>query len=590
MAAPIPSVDVTPATSGKLPFGVFFDATGTTTDLTNDFRDPFYMWNFGDSDAGSWDNGANTSQSKNFATGAIASHVYENAGTYTWTLIVYDGTTAVSYSDTITVSDWANDSNTICVGNVLPVAGVGGVPSNATCVASSDFYDALSTYLADGKRVLFNRGDTFTQDTEFQFGTITGAYVGAYGSGAKPLIDKATGIFVFRFASTASDIKIVDLQAAGQGITDLRYLINQDNTGTASDVVILRCDVTYMGLTTTQDGTNGFFTNYFMQDCTASQTTGNVTYFRGIKSAIMGGNFGPYAVGSVAEHIIRVQQAKKMVIANNTMTQPGIGSGGKHCLTIRAKTYVTTDDDTQYILATGNKLDAGTTSQQISTVSPSADSQDEHIYDVILERNWYVYGAVAQLGLKISAVRVTVRNNIFQMSGGADPTGINVYNENINWSGQGGTDNFPTPTDNWFLNNTIYSSDSTTAIGITIGNFNGWDNGVTNTVVGNNLYYTPLDASPDFLFESAGKSTGTTGAAGTNGNSSDVQGNTDPFVTAPTTPLTFVVSASAYAADGGVAQFPAQQSDFFNAFDKSGDNRMGAIVQNGEQQIKGVAA
>jgi len=589
MAAPIPDVGITPADTGKLPFGVFFDATGTTTDLTNDFRDPFYMWNFGDASAGSWDNGANTSQSKNFAIGGIAAHVYETAGDYNWSMLCYDGTNAVITTGTVTVTDWANDSNTICVGNVLPLAGVGGVPSNAACLQSSDFDAALTTALSgNDKRVLFKRGDSFTSGTQFSAAALTGIYVGAYGSGEKPIVNCTANVDVFDFSSSATGWRMVDLDVRGTGDGDNGLLIDRGTSATNGNIVVLRVDVSDRLMIGTQGGPTAPYNNLFVVDSSCVRWyDGNVMFLGAAKSAILGNIFGPIGGPSPAEHVLRIQHGVKCVVSNNTMTTPSLD---KHVFTLRARTYVTSADDTQYIIVSGNKLIAGPNCSQIATVSPSADSQDEHIYDVILERNWFVYGASAQLGLKISAVRVTVRNNIFNMSGGSSPTGINVYNENINWSGQGGTDNFPTPTDNWFLNNTIYSSDSTTAIGITIGNFNGWDNGVTNTVVGNNLYYTPLDASPDFLFESAGKSTGTTGAAGTNGNSSDVQGNTDPFVTAPTTPLTFVVSASAYAADGGVAQFPAQQSDFFNAFDKSGDNRMGAIVQNGEQQIKGVAA
>src|SRR6185369_7905627 len=76
-----PTISCTPSrTTGTAPLGVLMDCTGTTdADTTKPFHDLYYTHTFGDLSAGAWSYGANTSLSKNFATGPVAAHVYETA-------------------------------------------------------------------------------------------------------------------------------------------------------------------------------------------------------------------------------------------------------------------------------------------------------------------------------------------------------------------------------------------------------------------------------------------------------------------------------------------------------------------------------
>jgi len=190
MAAPIASV-VPSRTSGVAPLAVFFDATGTTDAVTTrPFHDLFYMWNFGDSDAGTWSAGSNTSFSKNFATNAVAAHVYDTPGTYTWTMLVWDGTNVDTETGTITVSDpdtvYAG-TNTICVstsGNFT------GAPAGCVQVTDSDFDVNLDTYIGTTKRVLFRRGETFVSSASVSIADNGPWTIGAFGSGsAKAIVD-----------------------------------------------------------------------------------------------------------------------------------------------------------------------------------------------------------------------------------------------------------------------------------------------------------------------------------------------------------------------------------------------------------------
>ena len=131
-------------TSGVAPLYVNFDATGTTSTLITD-ADPnvqrarrnqelFYAHDFGDTGAGTWANGVQSSglTSKNAGYGPVTGHVFETPGTYTVTSVITDGVNSETVTNTITVQDpntvYAGAA-TICIshsGNFT------GAPSGAT--------------------------------------------------------------------------------------------------------------------------------------------------------------------------------------------------------------------------------------------------------------------------------------------------------------------------------------------------------------------------------------------------------------------------------------------------------------------------
>jgi len=568
-----PTANVTPSrTSGVAPLGVVFDATGTTdADVASPFRDLLYLWNFGDSEAGTWEYGANTAQSKNFATGAVAAHVYETPGTYTWTCVVWDGTTADVETGTVTVTDpdtVFSTTNTVVVSNGTDFT---GKPAGAQEVPSTTDFDAtLATYAGSGKRVLFKRGDTFVSSATGNLSAAGAMTVGAWGSGDLPIINATNIAGVININNTAvNDLRVMDLDIRGNGATD---------TGTAVLVGAAAIDnVTLLRLTVSEIGkgmvvtAGGVPTGFVVQDCNVYNwyaSGGNGWFGKLFTSALMGNNFGPIGGGS-AEHVVRIGQGVKVAVTNNNLQG---AAAKKHNLTLRADTHVTTAEDTQYVVISDNKF-FGDSATEIVHIRPSADSVREDIYDVIAERNWIINGSLGATGVIITASRVTVRNNIFDMSNRNSTVSVSISMDN--------TAGIPTPDDNRIYNNTIYSAfEGTTIAGVII------DTEPTATVVVNNLAYAPNTASGDMI-----SGTGTSpGAMTNNSTDGDITGTDPQFVGPLTSAIGFTVSAASYAANGGTASFPAQQSDFFNAFDKSGDNRMGAIVQNGEQQIKGVAA
>ena len=197
----------TSRTTGVAPLSVFFDATATTSALTTKpFHKLQYTWDFGDP-AGSpvsgttWANGSTPGvSSRNAATGAVAGHVYENVGTFTPKLTVYDG--LASYPVTlpsITVTDPATvfSANTICIAATsTPIAGSNGCPTGATVLQQSAFDTAMKTATGSNgcgtgvicKRILFKRGDSFSQSATFNLYINGPGVIGSYGTGAIPVV------------------------------------------------------------------------------------------------------------------------------------------------------------------------------------------------------------------------------------------------------------------------------------------------------------------------------------------------------------------------------------------------------------------
>lgn len=567
---------VSSSASGTAPHCVFFDASAAAdADLGNKaFMGLIGTWTFGDANAGAWTYGANAGQSKNFAFGLVAAHCYETAGTYTASLSISNGTTTIrptAVTITVAAADttWTGTA-TMCIANgTLPVAGSGGCPTGANVRQGTGDFDADIAACATGntKRCLFKRGDSFTLDTNTDVGTLTDIYIGAYGSGAKPAIALSSTAFTFNNAS--SRWKFVDLAFTGTG----NVLIFNQTAGTNTDIVVLRVDVLaakFVGGTGEPDVD---YVNMFFQDSTCSlYTGGNVSFWAATKSAMLGNNFGPMG-GGTSEHVARIQLCQKCVVSSNTMTGP---AASKHVLTLRAREFVDTGDDSYFVVIADNKFVAGDNPAWVTQIAPASSGQENHIYDVVYERNMVVAGAATTIALVMSASRVSVRNNIFDMSGGLEAVGVYLYNDNT-----GPT--FPDPTDNQIVNNTLYTSASGSMQVIVADLDSGTAHVIVDTMVKNNLAQSPNSGTgnKDVLAESSG-ATGTVADQATGGNVTNAQiTSVNVFASTPTTSslTSYQPSSGSVAANGGIASgIPAANLDFFNCWDKTGANRIGAVA------------
>lgn len=455
----VPAANViTSTTSCVLPAcAVFFDASGTTdADLPDvslnknrAFRELEYVWSFGNT--GSWTNtpfGAAVGASrwsKNIAFGPIAATVYDTPGTKQWRLRVCDGTSCVTRTGTVVVSNWVDATHgaTLCVANgSTPVPGVGGCPADATAVLNTDTVSPVDDYktfmtTAFGPngcgsgvtcmRVLLRKGDTFVSGSQWTWGDYSNRVIASYGSGSMPLVSHGN-FHVNAITTQSAPTKIVGIHYQGS-------TVGGDNGsglcvyvfGANSRVILhqSRCNSTGGGVSISSGAnlTRSFITDNWFHDCRARNN------FFGLidTSAVIGNMVGPNqnpstpSVGtSSCEHGMRFQGARKVVISNNTILDP---SDDKTHLTIRAGDHSTgaSDDanfDTQYVVVSNNKFIArrqANISRQFLQIAPSGNTQCQWGYDFVVERNWFLQessntNSINSIGTAWS--RLAIRNNL----------------------------------------------------------------------------------------------------------------------------------------------------------------------------------
>ncbi|MFH0976539.1 MAG: PKD domain-containing protein, partial [Spirochaetota bacterium] len=208
--------------NGVAPLSVFFDATGTTG-LTNNcffnnnaaYMDATFAWNF---DVTNVDPGANYRA----ASGFVAAHVFENPGTYTVRLTVYDA-----------AGDSASEDITITV------SAFSGTPYYvAAAPLGSDFNDGsmsnpfltpnhalTGSHVQPNTRILFRNGDTFIISNQVTVSDKTGPIIiGGYSDPSSPSLDKPiihTTAVNSDWATihfyNCSDIRIMNIAARATG-------------------------------------------------------------------------------------------------------------------------------------------------------------------------------------------------------------------------------------------------------------------------------------------------------------------------------------------------------------------------------------
>jgi hypothetical protein len=631
MAAPIPLVVVS-RNSGRLPLAVFFDASGTTdADTTKPFHDLYYEWNFGDVSAGNWERGANTSLSKNGARGPVAAHVYEAAGTYTWHLRVFDGTTWAYDSDTITVSDWPDDANTVCIGNTLPVAGVNGVPDNATCASGADFEALIAAHVGANKRILFDRAGTFTSIGNAEIAVAGPGMVGAFGVGAGPIVNLgAAGVRMIQFGTNATDWRIVDIQGDGQSNGTTRAISSVG--ATTSKITILRLGAINMnnpiGLSF------GDVSEVVIQDSVISHqigvSGGNGIFYTGSYLAVIGCDVSDSVSG---EHILRIQGLDTGVIAHNRLAEP---AATKLPLTIRgfagadgtvttvsglptltgctfpagmqvgvrisgtgipssteilafdiplgtatmsnnatASGTITAEFGTfagrysENIVVSNNSYEGGAGVTSLVQFAPQNESNDERIRNVVSESNIYKPDAATSFVVLLSGSLISVRNELFIQTVGAGFNALRPTQTGIE----------PLADQLFLTNNTMYSAAASGTLRLL-----SFGSSATNVTLRNNLGYAPLGAGGDLY-------NGTPGANFTESNNSsdaNITGNNPLFEGPLTSAKGFRYATNGYGQNAGTALFPSSNSDFFNCDDVTANVHIGAMVPRARATCRGV--
>ncbi len=216
------------------PCPVHLDATSTTatgkiiTQLT-------FIWDFGDSDAGTVPRGGINRSLNTSGSAPVAFHSYEptsypdNCGAGASTCKVYTGSLTVYAVDGASVVNQALPF-TVQVENpdtTWPGAATDCYGASATgCPAGADFLGATPAFNAcqtAATRVLFEKGQTFTMSAGQTVGSFKCRW-GSYGSGADPIIDVTVasgGSITANSTCGGHRIVGIDFNGPGAGAVDL---------------------------------------------------------------------------------------------------------------------------------------------------------------------------------------------------------------------------------------------------------------------------------------------------------------------------------------------------------------------------------
>ncbi|MEK7706277.1 MAG: hypothetical protein AAB426_15055, partial [Myxococcota bacterium] len=608
--------------SGVAPLSVFFDATGTTATAVTSrpFHDLEYRWGFGDPlgspvNGTSWDAGSGAGvNNRNAATGAVAAHVFERPGTYTVALSVFDGTNTDTAETTITVDDpdvvFAG-TNTVCVAaSTTPVAGVNGCPAGASTAQQADFATLVSTYALTGNRVLLARGDTFVAPTTASIVNTGPGIVGAFGSGAAPIVQATSGTTILNLSSVyTADIKdwrIMDLDFDGLGTAQ----VGIDTQGGISQVLILHMNIHDIGNGVVLNSgivewwvshghpEHALFDDMAIVDSTMTPILGSTTGWRIFAAAtrfsIQGNTLGNMTSNaSMGSHVVRVTTMEKGVITNNTIARAGVtqlaiklhapiwcdvNSPAGTCVTpdnnaVMPPTYSYLTNThpigvfaplsgySELIMVSDNKI-IGADNPWTISFGPQDPNNDERVRDVVIERNWFTAGSGTQIHMHLNCSATTVRNNVCDLTGGA-------YHECVDVSRWGGAQQVA-PADVRVYNNTIYSG----VAGVHV-DFTGVaiDATATDVTVINNLGSAPFATDGPVMISG----TGASGLVQSNNLLHNVPG--DLFVNAtPAVPADFhLIALPNPARDTGLSTVPVPSDFFGTSRPQNGSFDIGAV-------------
>jgi hypothetical protein len=543
--------------AGVAPLAVFLDTSGTvSTTTTRPFHELEYQWNFGDAGSGNWAYGSRpNTNSRNTATGPVAAHIYETAGTKTLTVTDSTGST---FNCTITVSDpdvvFATP-NTYCFSTAGNFAGCPAdvLPAQKITDPTGDFDAAITAYKAPGRRLLFRGGETWTVSVQPVINVAGPGLVGAFGGGKVNVVStQVDGNAALKFSTAgnpASDWRVMDLSIVSNG-TARGIAGFSDN---ASQITILRVDINNVtqGITFDDGDLTFVFDQIAIVDSTITGVVGaagNIgAYIGATKLSIMGNLMDNNMLG---EHIIRMPYLNKGVISNNTLRRP---NATKLVIKLHGPLYSLHPVYTEQVVISDNDINnlSGAVGVVFLTdIGPQNNLRDERIRDVIVERNWFRTGSMVGTAqaVHIAGEKITARNNLVNFTGATGDQTAFFIQRNI------GTAVIPNLID--IYHNTVTTPDVTLFNEFRMVRIN--DTVSTNITIKNNLGYAPAANTPIAVLDA-----GAAGPVTISSNSSDGQiaGVSPNFtINPPVNPADYKPTAG-YAIGGGTA-VPVV-SDFF---------------------------
>jgi hypothetical protein len=519
-----------PRSTGISPFLVFYDATATTdtsiTGNTTVFQDVSFTWNFGDggtSGTSKWAYGSNAgNNSRNTATGGIAAHLYITAGSdtnYTATVTATDGTNTVTCTTPVTAYDPAGSKGfprtaTTCVAAATtPVAGSGGCPSGAAVLRTSSYTRALgASHLANGKRVLFKCGDTFTGNSAPISATkwSIGAYGGCENTPTNRPIMSSTGTS-YQFSLTGDvtngDGRIADIDFEGNGTSGgavigpgtphIIYQITLNNLYSNGNPWSYAwpqgAQMALIGSVMTGMASNiGTYFNY--EGIQPANWTGNVfnnLFYQALIGNSLNGTGAPN--GGAGIETWRCSACSYLVAENNTIQNANNGGPvfklQQSNTPADAFTWAGVYDQYDYI---ADNLFQGLSGAQLVETAPQNDMFDERLRYIVVERNMFVPNNGTGEALMVSAQYETVRNNVFFVPSGQASPDFNLVHIGTRGSpanGCTGCAGYPTQYVQAY-NNTCYLLSTRSGQGcIVLSGSVPMSGAPVNSIVKNNLMY-----------------------------------------------------------------------------------------------------
>jgi len=419
-----------------------------------------------------------------------------DAGTYTVELVVTDedgSTDTKTQQIVVTDPDTVfSGINTTCITNGSNYV---GCPAGAGNIFNADFDNAVNTYSGSGKRVLFRRGDTFTADATSDIDFAGIGTIGAFGTGAQPIVNTAMASDLFLLASGSAgylnDWRFLDIDyrvTGGTGDTELFRSDNQvhnilimGNTGYRflRHVGISAGGVEYYA---SQGADTHINTNVFIVENDFAHPSSHNLYVAA-EGLVVAGNSLDRATGS---HILRITYANPLLVNHNYI----FGETGATTHTIKYHSFAADGSDSHYdhnyassgqFLFADNYIEAGDTNDWSIAFGAQSGGHNEWVIQGIFERNHVTSGAETVISLYTNTQDHTVRNNLFDMSAGQD------YAVTVSLRGLE-----PTPDNNNWYNNTVH----TTANGSGVGSAFAIGTTPTNTRLVNNVFFT-ADGSGD---------------------------------------------------------------------------------------------
>lgn len=566
--------------SGVAPLAVFFDATGSSSKVTDKpFHEVRYTWNFGDpAGNATWAQGTRPGQSlKNIAYGGVASHVFETPGTYTVTLTGYDGVNTSSKTTTIVVTDpntVYSGTQTVCVANSsMPVAGSNGCPVGAAVANESSLQVIADTLAQSKRRILLKRGDSWNTVANTFFGK-SDTIIGAYGVGSPPLVRltaaNTNGFTIYANSPAIHHFTLMDIDFVGAG--GVGNIASFGGALPGSGFLALRLRSTGTG------GITAGGSGLSVVDCDMANLMGGMGYVgvyvdNASQVAIQGNRI--YDATQI-EHNIRTHGTKE-VISNNSVYAP---APTKQAITVRGMglNYTTAWSGiwAEHIVVSDNDIDAGPNGGWVVQLSSTSVAHDERIRDVIFERN-YVHGPSGTLLISEIQERGTIRNNLFMPTDNLAYAYATISIVHISNTAS------PVPNSHYIYNNSFYrpagANTNYTAMEIGVGASSNTTY-PTGTVIKNNLAYAPFSNSNGYNANPGPTFLGTHSPASgyiVASNSTDAQMKSTPpgFVTPPIA-LTDWRPTSGYAI-GSASPVPVWD-DFFANQRSSSTYSMGAIA------------